>query len=371
MRDVRRSPRRSRRLATCLALLVVACSKAPTSPTPRTTAASPAAAAAPAASDWRYNRPPAGAPGKLLYPEPEQALLSNGLDVYVVRRPAGVVSMALVARTEPLPARRSGLHAVTVRMLTEGTLEHPGLALAEAVESLGSTLDSDAGRDAVSVSLEILRSDAPRALSLLAEVVQRPALDQAVFKRVQKEWLDGLRAERQNPSRLAALVGLRRLLGPVYGAPVRGTAEDVRSFEISDVRADHRQVFVPNRSALIVVGDVTLGELRADVERLFGSWQATPPPELPTIALPKPPQKPRIVVVDRPGAVQTALFAAQLFPKRSDPGYVARQLLNSILGGLFTSRLNRNLREEHAYTYGAGSAAERAVTQAWNAVGVS
>lgn len=335
----------------------------------RPVAAAPPTASTPRSSapeDWRYQRPPAGEAAELVYPAPQHAVLPNGLNLYVVRRPAGIVSMALVVRTEPPPLGRSGLHALTVRMLTEGTIDHPGLALAEAVESLGTTLDSDAGRDSVNISLETLRQDAPRALALLAEVVQRPAFEEGVFERVRKEWIDGLVAERQDPSRLAALVGMRRLLGERHGAPVRGAAEDIRSLQIGEIHGYHAQNFVPNRSALVVVGDLAVEELRPEAERLFGGWKALPPPEQVPADLPELPGKSRVVLVDRPGAVQTALFVGQPFPKRSLPGFEARQILSSVLGGLFTSRLNQNLREKNAYTYGAGSAA--VATRYWGAL---
>jgi zinc protease len=325
----------------------------------------PAPPPAPRAADWRDQVPPAGSPAPVSYPLAEHDRLDNGMDIYVTRRPAGVLTMSLVVRCEPPEPGRSGLAALTTRMLTEGTLEHPGLALAEAAEALGSTLASDAGRDSLTVGLTTLRADAPRALALLAEVARRPSFDPAVVARVRSEWIDGLVAERQEPSRIASLVGLRAQFGEIHGAPVGGAVEDVRRLEASDLRAYHARAFVPGRSALVVVGDVALDDIRPDVARLFGTWAGAPGLEPPPPPVPEPPARTRVLVADRPGAVQTALFVLQPLPKRGVPGYEARLVVNSVLGGLFSSRINSNLREEHAYTYGANSVA--VATRYWGA----
>lgn len=325
-----------------------------------------APAVPPRADDWRAQVPPPGPSAPVVYPLAEHEVLENGMGVYVVRRPAGVLTMSVVVRSDPPEPGRTGLAALTTRMLTEGTLDHPGLALAEAAESLGSTLASDSGRDSLSVGLTTLRSDASQALELLAEVVQRPSFDPAVVARVRSEWLDGLVAERQDPSRIAALVGLRALLGEIHGAPVGGAIEDVRSLETADLRRYHARAFVPGRSALVVVGDVALADIRADVARRFGPWTAAESSEAAPISVPEPQTRSRVLVVDRPGAVQTALFVSQPLPKRGMPGYEARQVMNSLLGGLFTSRINTNLRERHAYTYGARTLA--VATRHWGAL---
>jgi zinc protease len=325
----------------------------------------PAPPPAPRASDWRAQVPPAGSPAAVTYPLAEHDRLDNGMHVYVIRRPTGVLTLSLVVRCDPPEPGRTGLAALTARMLTEGTLDHPGLALAEAAESLGSTLASDAGRDSLTVGLTTLRSDASPALALLAEVVQRPSFDPSVVARVRSEWIDGLLAERQEPSRIASLVGLRAQLGEIHGAPVGGAVEDVRQLDAADLRAYHVRAFVPSRAALVVVGDVALDDIRADVAHLFGSWTGTPVPGAVPSPMPEPPVRTKVLVVDRPGAVQTALFVSQPLPKRGMPGYEARQVVNSLLGGLFTSRINTNLREKHAYTYGAQSVV--VATRYWGA----
>ncbi|HEY3494820.1 MAG TPA: pitrilysin family protein, partial [Polyangiaceae bacterium] len=190
-------------------------------------------------------------------------------------------------------------------------------------------------------------------LELLAEVTQKPAFDPKEFDRVRAEWLDQLVAERQDPSRLASLAGLRLLNGPVQGAPVSGSVSDVKRLTVGDLAAFHAKHYEPGSAALVLVGDVTLERVRPSVEKHFGAWRGKAPGKVASTPLPAAVQGQRVFVVDRPGAVQTALFAAQRFPSRGAPGFEAREVLGQVLGGLFTSRINMNLREKHAYTYGA------------------
>lgn len=356
----------------CVALFVaLGCGGAPAPKAEALPAPKPSADAAKVAPDpepWRNQRPPAGPASELHFPKPEQAKLSNGLSLMVVRRAMPVASLSLVFRhgAAACPPGKSGLAALTARMLTEGTRKHPSLRLAEEIEQLGTTLDEDAGRDSSSLSLSALTADLERALELLGEVVSEPAFVPADFERVQKEWLDGLRAERQAPERLASLAALGTLLGKPHGSPASGTLVDVQKLTVKDLVDFHRKAYVAGDATLIVVGDVDLASVQKAAERAFKKLpnkrsqleQAFTPP-------PAPPEK-QILLVDRPGAVQSALALLQAMPKRSEPGYEQRELLTTLFGGLFTSRLNLNLREEHAYTYGAR--AQNIATEHWGAL---
>lgn len=304
---------------------------------------------------WRSARPAPGPAGDVRFPTPELAKLKNGLSLYVVRRPAAVVTARLVVRhgASSVSEGKSGLAALTARMLVEGTKKRSNLALAEAAESLGAPLEEDASRDESLVGLSALVGDLDAALELLAEVTQKPAFNPKEFERVRAEWLDQLVAERQDPSRLASLAGLRLLNGPIHGAPVSGGVSDVKRLTAADLAAFHAKYYEPGSAALILVGDVSLYSVRASVEKHFGAWRAKAPAKLADTPLAAAVQGQRVFVVDRPGAVQTALFAAQRFPSRSAPGFEAREVLGEVVGGLFTSRINLNLREKHAYTYGA------------------
>jgi zinc protease len=323
--------------------------------------AKPVATQAPDPEAWREQRPSAGERVEVRFPMPELEKLKNGLTVYVVRRPAAAATLRLVVRhgASSLPAGKSGLASLTTRLMIESTKSHDSLALAEAAESLGAPLAADAGRDDAFVGLSALTEDMDRALSLLAEVTTSPAFETKEFERVRSEWVDGLVAERQSPDRLASLAGLRLLFGPAHGAPVGGAVSDVKKLSVADLKAFHARAFRPESAALIIVGDVGLDGVRASVERHFGRWKGKPGATSVT-NVPVPPLAPRgktVTIVDRPGAVQTALFAAQRFPARSAPGHEAREVMSSLLGGLFTSRINMNLREKNAFTYGASGRA--------------
>jgi zinc protease len=130
---------------------------------------------------------------------------------------------------------------------------------------------------------------------------------------------------------------------------------DVKRLGAKDLSAFHAAHWLPAEAALVVVGDHDLAAVRPLAEQAFGTWKGVAPPRPPPTAIPAAPERTEVVLVDRPDSVQSALFYAQPFPKRSDPGHEARVLLSGLLGGLFTSRLNQNLREKHAYTYGARS----------------
>ena len=338
--------------------------------TPKTAAPAPSAAAVDP-EPWRNTRPSPGKAGEVRFPAPKVEELSSGLKLYVLPRPAGLVRVRLVVRhgASSVPQGKAGLAALTARMLTEGTQKRNSLALAQAAESLGATLESDAERDASYVELSAFPEDLDRALELLAEVVMRPAFDAKEFERVRAEWLDGLVAERQSPDRLAALAGLRVLNGPVHGAPVGGGVSDVKSLTLKDLTAFHAHAYTPSSAALFLVGNVSEAVAREKVQRHFGAWTKKPVGKTASVPLPEAPAARRVVLFDRPGAVQTAVFVAQRFPARLAPGYEVRQVLGGVVGGLFTSRLNLNLREKHGYTYGASG--HPIATRDWGAFLVS
>lgn len=312
-------------------------------------------ASAPDTEGFRKQRPAAGRPGSFQYPTPAVIELPNGFRVLHVQRPGRVVSLTLVLRhgASSVPEGKSGLAGLVARMLSESTRRRPAMALAEAVESLGTTLSAAAGRDDSRVSMTVLPADFEPAVRLLGEVVMEPAFAPRDFERVKNEWLDNVRAERQDPQRLAMLTAVRALNGPLLGAPVNGSLSHVNRLGVADLKDFHARAYTPDNAALIVVGAVDEASVRSEATRLFGGWRGKNGIAGPVATPVVPPQTTRILIVDRPDAVQTAIAAAQPFPKRSEPGHEARELMVTTLGGLFTSRLNTNLREQNAFTYGA------------------
>lgn len=353
-------------------LVVVGCGgpgpKAEFLPQKPSASAAPAPSAPPDPEPWRAERPPAGPSSALQFPVPVVSKLKNGLTVMVARKAVPVASLSLVFRHggAASPPGKSGLAALTARMLTEGTKRHPGVKLAEEVEQLGTTLDEDTGRDTSSLSLSALTQDVERAIALLGEVATEPAFSPTDFERVQKEWLDGLRAERQAPERLGSLATFGTLLGKPHGSPVSGSLVDAQKLTVKDVADFHRKAYGATDALLVVVGDVDASAVSNSAEKALSKLgKGEVALEAPFVAPTQPTGK-RILLVDRPDAVQSSLMLAQLAPKRSEPGFERRELLTTLFGGLFTSRLNLNLREEHAYTYGAR--AQNLATRHWGAL---
>lgn len=359
----KKRPRSVSRPATALALLLIACGGAQSASSPAET---PAVSSA-ADEAWRTERPAPGPARSFDYPSAEVSRLPNGVELYLVRRRAGTIALSVVSRAGGSSCKpgQSGLAALTLRMMTEATKSKSALALAEATESLGASLDFDTGRDGSSVSIEVLPADADAGLKLLTEVVLEPRFLPDDVARVKKQWLDSLVGERQEPTRLSSLAGMRALVGATAGAPVRGSIPDVQKLTAPDLVRFHRQQYVAGNLAVVAVGDLDMQRLTALASASLGKLPKATPPPSPALDLPPPPAATSVWVVDRPGSVQTALFVGQPFPERAASGYEAREVMNNLLGGLFTSRLNQNLREKHAYTYGVRSLA--VATRHWGA----
>jgi zinc protease len=185
--------------------------------------------------------------------------------------------------------------------------------------------------------------------------VLRPRLAEADWSRVQNDRLTSLVQRRDQPEAVAALVSDRVLFGEQhpYGRPASGYEKTVKAITAADLRGQYQKVWRPNNARLVVVGDFDAGQLKAALEQAFGGWKKGPVPAA-RAASPRK-QRPRLVLVDKPGAPQTVLRLVGPGAARSSPDRPPLALLATVLGGSFTSRLNFNLREQKGYTYGAGS----------------
>ena len=240
-------------------------------------------------------------------------------------------------------------------MLDEGTSSRNALQLADDVAQIGATLETASTMDFSRVQVRALRRNAPAALNILADVVLHPTFPQDEVERQRGQRLSQLTEERQNPDSVAAKVMAAALYGSKhpYGYVELGTEPSVQRMTRADMQAFWKANFVPNNAALIVAGDIGVDELRKLAQAAFGEWQ---PGTAETLALGAPETtKAKVVVVDKPDAAQTALRVASIGVPRATPDYAALEVMNASLGGLFSSRINMNLREEHGYTYGAGS----------------
>jgi predicted Zn-dependent peptidase len=308
----------------------------------------------------------------LRFPAVTRATLSNGLKVVLAeRRGLPLVQMNMEVRGAGFASDRGqkpGTTGFTLAMLDEGAGSYDALAYAARKESLGATITATGTLDLASVRLTAMKPRLDDSLALFADVLLRPRLDDKDIDRVRGRWLASIKQEKARPNTLA-----RRLLGPAlygtghpYAIPLSGTGteEGISGLARDDLSRWLAAWIRPDTATLLVIGDTDLAELTPKLEKAFASWKApgTPPPQ---IALPavKLGGKPRVLLVDQPGALQANLVVAQLVPPSTDPGAIDLEISNGVLGGTFSSRINMNLREDKHWSYGAFSSVGDALGQ--------
>ncbi|MEO7192920.1 MAG: pitrilysin family protein [Vicinamibacterales bacterium] len=307
---------------------------------------------------WRATRPQARSTAAVSLPTPSSFTLPNGLTViYQVRQGLPVGSASLVFRTggDANPADRSGLANFTMTLLDQGTATRNAAAIADELAQIGASLTATSAKDSMSVWLGSLTRNFEPALSLLADVALHPTFPADEVERQRRSRLANLAATHQSASGVASINAVAALFGPAhpYGYIELGNEAAAKATTRDDIAGFWKRNFVPGNAALIVASPLGEAALRALVEKTFGGWAAgtVPQPAAGTGA----PTRARIVLNDRPGAPQTELIVASLGVPRSVPEYPALTVMNAVLGGLFSSRINLNLREAHGYTYGAST----------------
>jgi zinc protease len=309
-------------------------------------------------AEWRKDAPKPGPASALHLPVPEKFSLSNGLTVLYSERPGlplVAANLVLHAGSGVNPVDRPGLASMTARMLQQGTATRSALQIADRAADLGATLNSGAGSDTTGISTRSLSRNFPDALELLADVALHPSFPLGEIERVRSERLTGIVQEKDEPFALATRVLDAALYGSrhTYGYPDSGTTESVKTISRDDLEHFWKQNYFPDDAALVVTGNIKLAALKPLLEKQFGAWK----PGRPTPAAMGSPATTdaKLILVDRPGAPQTTLVCFSMGLARSTPDYAPVEVMNTDLGGLFSSRINMNLREAHGYTYGAGS----------------
>lgn len=325
-------------------------------------AAKPAAVAAHDAINvpepWRAQQPKAGPAPRFTLPQGESFKLANGLTVIHHYKPGlPLVAAQLVVRSGSAenPADVPGLAGFTAQMLEEGTATRSAPQIADEIAQLGAFLDTGTGADASMVSLLSLRANFAPALDIMADIVLRPAFPNAEVERQRADRIGELIQQRDDPESVAAVAAAGALYGSGHpkGYGQLGTEPAIRAVTRDDLVDFWRRHYVPGNAALVVSGDIARGELKALVESRFAAWARA---EVPDGGAEEPAGTPaRLVLVDQPGAVQTALRVTSIGVARTTPDFPALQVLNGALGGMFSSRLNNNLRETKGYTYGISS----------------
>jgi zinc protease len=309
-------------------------------------------------------RPTHGEPRPYHFPEVEHHRLGNGLTVLSVDLPGReLVTASLMLPSGAADEREDegGLTTLMARALSEGTSRHDAIELVEATERLGASLHAEAGWDALSVGVDVPVARLGPALDLVAEVMAEPTFPEAEVQRLREERLNDLLQARADPRRRAeeAFVETIYAAGSPYRRPAGGLRETVERLDAAACRDMHGRRFDPARMTLIIGGDLSDVDVPGLAEAHFGSWAASPTAEaVKPINVASALDDRLLHVYHRPGSVQTEIRIGHVGAPRRIPDFHALSVMSAILGGLFNSRLNRKLREEKGYTYGASTGFE-------------
>ncbi len=309
----------------------------------------------------RSKLPDAGTPPNAKFPELQRAELSNGLKLVLAERHSiPVVDFRLLVDAGYAAdlLGSPGTSRLAMDMLDEGTTSRTSLEINEELAQLGANLGTGSNLDISTVYLNALKANLQESLDIFADVVLNPSFPQSDFERLQKQTLAAIQREKVTPMQMALRVFPGLLFGQdhAYGLPFTGsgTEASVSSMTRADLVEYHTTWFKPNNATLVMTGDVTMEEIQPVLEKLFKNWKQAAVPSK-NIAKVQPKTSEHVFIVDRPGSQQSIIFAGHLAPPRALTNEEELQVMNNILGGTFTSRINMNIREDKHWSYGAGS----------------
>lgn len=307
----------------------------------------------------RSKPPVLGPPPKVALPPIVTRELPNGLKLMIVEQhELPLADFVLVIRGGGTldPATKGGVANLTSSMLTEGTTSRNSLQIADQIAYLGIGLSAGSNWDASTVSLHTPTSQLDSALALFSDVVLHPSFPSEDFERARKNRLTNLVQLKDRPTAIADQAYASILYGSEhpYGHNLIGTEASVKGMTTADLQSFYKSKFIPNNSTLIIVGDVNASQIENKIKALFGGWQRGAQTQFTFGNTPKA-NATTVYLIDKPGATQSSFRIGSIGVPRSTKDYFALNVMNTILGGSFTSRLNQNLRETHGYTYGARS----------------
>ncbi len=308
----------------------------------------------------RSHPPQPGPPAPLQPPTIQKQRLSNGLPVWIVEMhkvPVAQINLVLFGGTANDPPGKFGVASLTAAMLEEGAGSRSALEIADAVDYLGADLGATTSSDVSSVRLHVPVARLPDALPIMADVALRPTFPRDELERQRQQRLTSLLQGRDDPPTISSAAFSRILYGKGhrYGTPQTGTAETIKTFTPDDLRAFYVSAFRPEKATLLAVGDFTAAMVMPLFEKSFGAWKASGAAAAEKLPAVEQPSARQIYVIDKPGAPQSQIRIGGIGVPRSTPDYFPLTVMNTILGGSFSSRLNTNLREVHGYSYGASS----------------
>jgi zinc protease len=295
------------------------------------------------------------------FPDLQTGELSNGIRVIVATRDAvPVIHMSLQLNSGSAADQfgKPGTAGLTIEMLEEGTTSRDALEISAELSELGADLRTGSNLDYAFVSLSALTENLEPSLDIYSDVILNPAFPDSGLARLKRLAIAGIQREKTTPSSMALRIFPQLLFGEghAYSLPMTGsgTEASVNALERDDLVEFHSTWFRPNNATMIVVGDTNLEEITPRLEAMFADWEPGDIPEksIPAVSLP---EGPRVVLVDRPDAEQSFIIVGQIMAPRADERELAIQSMNSSFGGSFTSRVNMNLREDKAWSYGVRS----------------
>ena len=307
----------------------------------------------------RSRLPEPESPPEVKFPKFQKATLSNGLKIILSERhsiPVVNFNLMLDAGFAADQFALPGTAKLAMEMLDEGTKQRTALQISDELDRLGAQLNTGSNLDMSHVSLSALKENLQHSLDVFADVILNPSFPEIDFTRLKKNQITAIQKEKVTPVQMALRVFPRLLYGKnhAYGNPLTGsgTEESVQKITREDLQKFHQTWFKPNSATLIVVGDITFPEIKKTLEIAFGKWGIgdVPQKNIHSVELP---EKSSIFLLDRPGALQSIIFAGHVAPPKANPDELAIETFNNILGGTFTSRVNMNLREDKHWAYGA------------------
>ena len=307
----------------------------------------------------RTKPPTLGPPPKVTLPAIVTRQLSNGLKLMIVEQhelPLADFVLVVGSGSTADPASKTGVANLVAQMLNEGTTTRKSLDIADQIAFLGINLSPSSSWESSTLALHTPTAQLDSALALFADVALHPSFPANEFARIRKNRLTQLLQLRDQGPAIANIAFPAIVYGNQhpYGAATLGTEASVKSLSVGDLQSYYQNYFRPNNSTLIIVGDVNPSQIEQKINALFGSWQQG---NVQALIYADPPKAgtTTIYLIDKPGAAQSSFRIGSVGVPRSTKDYFALTVMNTILGGSFTSRLNNNLRETKGYTYGAGS----------------
>jgi len=307
----------------------------------------------------RGQLPPVLPPPDIELPAIQKAILPGGLRVWFVERhalPHIALNLVIDAGTDHDPPSMPGLTAFTAEMLEAGTSTMSALAIADRLDFIGAALSIHAALDGTSAAMYTLTKHFSEAVGVLGEIFSSPVFPPEEIERVRSQRRTALLQQRDRPAYVANMAFHRILYGThPYGNDPTGTEASLNAIAREDIKGFYETHLRPTSATLIVVGDAEAEPLSAELQKAFGNWKQGSGEPHPVEPVPVPPLR-KVYLLDKPGAPQSEIRIGCQSLRRNTPDFFPVIVMNRILGGQFSSRINRNLREEHGYTYGAWSA---------------